>query len=83
MRGFLNASSANEIVFVRGAAEAINLVAQSWGRQYIGEGDEIVVTWLEHHANIVPWQQLATEKGARLMGSSVGCEARSKMAWRA
>ena len=66
MRGFLNASSANEIVFVRGATEAINLVAQSWGRQHIGEGDEIVVTWLEHHANIVPWQQLATEKGARL-----------------
>jgi cysteine desulfurase/selenocysteine lyase len=66
VRGFLNASSANEIVFVRGATEAINLVAQSWGRQHIGEGDEIVVTWLEHHANIVPWQQLATEKGARL-----------------
>jgi cysteine desulfurase/selenocysteine lyase len=66
VRGFLNASSANEIVFVRGATEAINLVAQSWGRQHIVEGDEILVTWLEHHANIVPWQQLATEKGARL-----------------
>ena len=66
VRGFLNASSVNEIVFVRGATEAINLVAQSWGRQHIGPGDEIVVTWLEHHANIVPWQQLATEKGARL-----------------
>src|SRR5580698_6503201 len=66
VRGFLNASSAKEIVFVRGATEAINLVAQSWGRQNIGEGDEILVTWLEHHANIVPWQQLATEKGARL-----------------
>jgi cysteine desulfurase/selenocysteine lyase len=72
VRGFLNASSANEIVFVRGATEAINLVAQSWGRQHIGEGDEIVVTWLEHHANIVPWQQLATEKGARLTKSSPG-----------
>jgi len=66
MRGFLNASSAKEIVFVRGATEAINLVAQSWGRQNIGKDDEILVTWLEHHANIVPWQQLANEKGARL-----------------
>jgi cysteine desulfurase/selenocysteine lyase len=66
VRGFLNASSAKEIVFVRGATEAINLVAQSWGRQHIGPDDEILITWLEHHANIVPWQQLATEKGARL-----------------
>ncbi len=66
MRGFLNASSAKEIVFVRGATEAINLVAQSWGRQNIGKDDEILITWLEHHANIVPWQQLANEKGARL-----------------
>jgi cysteine desulfurase/selenocysteine lyase len=66
VRGFLNARSAKEIVFVRGATEAINLVAQSWGRQNIGRGDEIVVSWLEHHANIVPWQQLAEEKGARL-----------------
>jgi cysteine desulfurase/selenocysteine lyase len=66
VRGFLNASSSKEIVFVRGATEAINLVAQSWGRQNIGKDDEIVITWLEHHANIVPWQQLANEKGARL-----------------
>ncbi len=66
VRGFLNASSANEVVFVRGATEAINLVAQSWGRQNVGKDDEIVVTWLEHHANIVPWQQLVNEKGARL-----------------
>ena len=66
VRRFLGASSTNEIVFVRGATEAINLVAQSWGRQHIGEGDEIIVTWLEHHANIVPWQQLAAEKHARL-----------------
>src|SRR6202050_2937731 len=63
---FLGASSADEIVFVRGATEAINLVAQSWGRQNILAGDEIVITWLEHHANIVPWQQLVSEKGARL-----------------
>jgi cysteine desulfurase / selenocysteine lyase len=66
IRVFLNAPSANEIVFVRGATEAINLVAQSWGRQNVGKDDEIVVTWLEHHANIVPWQQLVNEKGARL-----------------
>jgi cysteine desulfurase/selenocysteine lyase len=66
VRGFLNASSANEIVFVRGATEAINLVAQSWGRQNIGPDDEILLSVLEHHANIVPWQMLATEKGAKL-----------------
>jgi cysteine desulfurase / selenocysteine lyase len=66
VRGFLNAASTNEIVFLRGATEAINLVAQSWGRQNIGKDDEIVLTWLEHHANIVPWQRLTEEKGARL-----------------
>ncbi|MGZ5006917.1 MAG: family 2A encapsulin nanocompartment cargo protein cysteine desulfurase [Methylobacter sp.] len=63
---FINAPSSEEIVFVRGTTEAINLVAQSWGRQHIGEGDEIVITWLEHHANIVPWQQLCTLTGAKL-----------------
>lgn len=63
---FLGASSAEEIIFVRGATEAINLVAKSWGAKHIGEGDEIIVSHLEHHANIVPWQQLAAEKGAKL-----------------
>ncbi|MFN8439474.1 MAG: family 2A encapsulin nanocompartment cargo protein cysteine desulfurase [Caldilineaceae bacterium] len=63
---FLNAASPQEIIFVRGTTEAINLIAQSWGRQNIGQGDEIVITWLEHHANIVPWQQLVAEKGACL-----------------
>jgi len=63
---FLNAPSSKEIVFVRGATEAINLVAQSWGRQHIQKGDEIVISWIEHHANIVPWQMLAAEKGAIL-----------------
>jgi cysteine desulfurase / selenocysteine lyase len=63
---FLNASSSKEIVFVRGATEAINLVAQSWGRRHINKGDEIVITWIEHHANIVPWQMLCAEKGACL-----------------
>jgi cysteine desulfurase/selenocysteine lyase len=66
VRRFLNASSAREILFVRGATEGINLVAQSWGRQNIQKDDEIVITWLEHHANIVPWQMLCSEKGARL-----------------
>ena len=65
-RRFLNAGSSREIVIVRGATEAINLVAQSWGRRYIQKDDEIVITWLEHHANIVPWQMLCAEKGARL-----------------
>jgi cysteine desulfurase/selenocysteine lyase len=63
---FLNAPSSDEIVFVRGATEAINLVAQAWGRQNVRAGDEIVITWLEHHANIVPWQQLCQETGAQL-----------------
>jgi cysteine desulfurase / selenocysteine lyase len=63
---FLGASSPDEIVFVRGATEGINLVAQTWGKTYIGAGDEIVISHLEHHANIVPWQQLATEVGAKL-----------------
>ncbi|MGA2811290.1 MAG: family 2A encapsulin nanocompartment cargo protein cysteine desulfurase [Candidatus Acidiferrum sp.] len=66
VRRFLNASSVREIIFVRGATEGINLVAQSWGRQNIQKDDEIVLTWLEHHANIVPWQMLCAEKGARL-----------------
>jgi len=65
-RRFLNAGATREIVFVRGATEAINLVAQSWGRQNIQKDDEIVVPWMEHHANIVPWQMLCAEKGARL-----------------
>ena len=63
---FLGAGSSEEIVFVRGATEAINLVAKTWGRQNVGEGDEIVVSLLEHHANIVPWQQLAAETGASI-----------------
>ncbi len=66
VRRFLNAGSTREIVFVRGATEGINLIAKSWGRRNVQKDDEIVITWLEHHANIVPWQQLAAEKGARL-----------------
>ena len=63
---FIGAGSAEEIVFVRGTTEGVNLVAQTFGRQQIREGDEIVLTTLEHHANIVPWQMLAQEKGAIL-----------------
>jgi cysteine desulfurase / selenocysteine lyase len=63
---FLGAPSSEDIVFVRGTTEAINLVAQSWGRTYVGPGDEIVLSCLEHHANIVPWQLLAEERGATL-----------------
>jgi cysteine desulfurase / selenocysteine lyase len=66
VRRFLNAPSAEEVIFVRGATEGINLIAQSWGRRNVGAGDEIVLTHLEHHANIVPWQQLCAEKGAKL-----------------
>jgi cysteine desulfurase/selenocysteine lyase len=63
---FLHAASSDEVVFLRGTTEAINLVAQAWGRANAGPGDEILITWLEHHANIVPWQQLCQATGARL-----------------
>jgi cysteine desulfurase/selenocysteine lyase len=66
VKRFINAPDVNEVIFVRGTTEAINLVAKSWGAQHVGEGDEIVVSNLEHHANIVPWQQLAAAKGAKL-----------------
>ena len=63
---FVNAREAREVVFVRGTTEAINLVAHSYGAQRIGAGDEIVITAMEHHSNIVPWQLLAGRSGARL-----------------
>ncbi len=66
VRRFINAASTAEIVFVRGTTEAINLVAQSHGRPRLGAGDEIVVSQLEHHSNIVPWQLLCSQTGARL-----------------
>ena len=66
VKTFINAPDVNEVIFVRGTTEAINLVAKSWGAQHVGEGDEIIVSHLEHHANIVPWQQLAAAKGAKL-----------------
>ncbi len=63
---FLGASSSKEIVFVRGTTEAINLVSQTYGKKFLQPGDEIVLSTLEHHANIVPWQMIAKEKGAVL-----------------
>ncbi|MES2848115.1 MAG: family 2A encapsulin nanocompartment cargo protein cysteine desulfurase [Bacteroidota bacterium] len=66
VRQFINAGSVNEIVFVRGTTEAINLVAKSWGEQNLNTGDEIILSHLEHHANIVPWQQLAAKKNLKI-----------------
>jgi len=66
VQGFLNAADASEIIFVRGATEAINLVAQTYGRTNVRAGDEVLITAMEHHSNIVPWQILCEEKGARL-----------------
>jgi len=66
LRAFINAASTREIVFVRGATEAINLVAHSFGRPRLTAGDEILVTAMEHHSNIVPWQMLCEQTGARL-----------------
>jgi cysteine desulfurase/selenocysteine lyase len=63
---FLNAASEKEIVFTRGTTESINLVSQAWGRANVREGDEILITAIEHHSNIVPWQMLCQEKGATL-----------------
>lgn len=61
---FIGSQDPNELVFVRNTTEAVNLVAYSWGREHIGESDEILISELEHHSNIVPWQMLAKEKGA-------------------
>jgi cysteine desulfurase/selenocysteine lyase len=66
LRRFINARSTREIVFVRGTTEAVNLVAQSYARPRLGPGDEILISWLEHHANIVPWQMVCEQTGARL-----------------
>ncbi|HEY5614617.1 MAG TPA: cysteine desulfurase [Bacteroidota bacterium] len=63
---YINAASEREIIFVKGTTEGVNLVAQSFGKKYIGKGDEVVITVLEHHSNIVPWQMLCEERGATL-----------------
>jgi cysteine desulfurase / selenocysteine lyase len=66
VKRFINAPSAKECIFVRGCTEGVNLVAYSYGRKFIGEGDEIILSQMEHHANIIPWQVLAEEKGAKI-----------------
>jgi len=66
VQSFLNAEHASEIIFVRSATEAINLVAQTYGRVHVGPGDEVLITAMEHHSNIVPWQLLCDEKSAKL-----------------
>jgi cysteine desulfurase/selenocysteine lyase len=66
VRHLINASDDRELIFVRGTTEGINLVANSYGRRYIGEGDEIIISVMEHHSNIVPWQLLCQERGAKL-----------------
>ncbi len=66
VRHFINASSSEEIIFVRGTTEGINLVAQTYGRQYLSPGDDVIVSELDHHANIVPWQRICQERGATL-----------------
>jgi cysteine desulfurase/selenocysteine lyase len=66
VRRFLNAPAAEEIVFTRGTTEGINLVAETWGRRNVGPGDEVLITGLEHHSNLVPWQRLCEERGALL-----------------
>jgi selenocysteine lyase/cysteine desulfurase len=67
VRRFINARSTREIIFTRGTTESINLVAQSWGRSRLGPGDEILITALEHHANIVPWQMVRDATGCSLV----------------
>jgi cysteine desulfurase / selenocysteine lyase len=71
VRRFLNAGSTEEIVFVRGATEGINLVASSWGGRFVEPGDEVIVTRIEHHSNIIPWKQLCERVGARLRVAEV------------
>ena len=66
VKQFINAGAREEIIFTRGTTESINLVAYTWGRQNIGAGDEIIISTMEHHSNIVPWQMLCEEKGAKL-----------------
>ena len=79
VKDFINAASEKEIIFVKGATEAINLVAQTYGKTHIKPGDEIIITAMEHHSNIVPWQMLCEQTGAvlkvapmNLLGELVG-----------
>ncbi|MEJ7623573.1 MAG: cysteine desulfurase [Pyrinomonadaceae bacterium] len=67
VKRFINAKEVKECIFVRGTTEGINLVAHSYGRKFIGEGDEILVSQMEHHSNIIPWQMIAEQRGARVV----------------
>ncbi len=71
VRGFINAAAREEIVFTRGTTESINLVAATLGRERLRPGDEVLTTWLEHHSNIVPWQMICDETGARLVAAPI------------
>src|SRR5688572_18333327 len=66
VKRFINAPEVKECIFVRGTTEGVNLVAQSYGRKFINEGDEILVSQMEHHSNIIPWQMIAEDRGARV-----------------
>ncbi|WP_379970394.1 cysteine desulfurase [Ectobacillus sp. sgz5001026] len=66
VKNFINASSIEEVVFTRGTTTSLNMIASSYGMDNVGEGDEIVISYMEHHANIIPWQQVAKKKGATL-----------------
>ncbi|MBC7898583.1 MAG: cysteine desulfurase [Saprospiraceae bacterium] len=73
VKRFINAKEAKECIFVRGCTEGVNLVANSYGRKFIGEGDEIIVSQMEHHSNIIPWQQIAEERGAKIRMIPMNC----------
>jgi cysteine desulfurase / selenocysteine lyase len=66
IKGFINAASSHEIIFTRGTTESINVIASAWGRKNLTEGDEVILTEMEHHSNLIPWQMIAKEKGAVL-----------------
>lgn len=68
---FLNAAQSEEIIFVRGTTEGVNLIAQTWGQVNLQSGDEILITMMEHHGNIVPWQMLAEQKGAKVLAADI------------
>ncbi|PWJ58498.1 cysteine desulfurase/selenocysteine lyase [Dyadobacter jejuensis] len=80
MQQFVNASSSDEIIFTYGTTDSINLVAQTFGRSFLGKGDEIIISTLEHHSNIVPWQMLCEEKGCILKVIPVNEEGELDMA---
>ena len=79
--GFLNAASENEIVFTSGATDSINLVAESWGNKFISKGDRIMLSQLEHHSNIVPWQMLAERVGAHIDVASLTDDGQIDLDW--